>query len=92
VYDFNVYATQESSNTGYCKAWITTAPQIGTPEVGNAVFLGYGNDRVDDWSGIDISFNNAATNSYQITLTISAHCVSGNPSVVYLDTVSVNVE
>jgi hypothetical protein len=92
VYDFNVYATQNSSNTGYCKAWITAAPQVGTPKVGNSVFLGYGDDPVEDWSGIDLSLNNAATNSYQITLTISAYCVSGNPSIVFLDTASVNAE
>jgi hypothetical protein len=92
VYNFNVHATQDSSNTGYCKAWITLEPEIGSSKTGNAVFLGYGNDPVDDWSGIDISLNNAATNSYQITLIISAYCVSSNPSAVYLDTVTVEIE
>ena len=92
MYNFNAYATQDTLNTGSCKAWITLDSEIGSSKAGNAVFLGHGNDAVDDWSGIDISLNNAATNSHQITLIISAYCVSSGPSSVYFDTVTVEIE
>ena len=65
VYDFSL---PDPSNTGYCQAWFSTTPAVGTPKTGNKELLFAIPGLAEVWSQFDISEHNAALTSFSITV------------------------
>jgi hypothetical protein len=89
VYDFYAFALPDPNNSGYCEAWLSTIPMVGTAKTGNKELLVGISGPSGVWSQFDISENNVDKTSFSIEVFINAFCVSSSASTVYFDIVTV---